>query len=251
MNWSLDSVLVTGAGGGLGREVALKLAEEHVHVFCLDLEKVALDETLAQVKNVHGSAQALICDVSDAPSVAAAFDSVGQSGRALDGIVTCAGITNQTPILDLTLVEWEHCLAVNLRGTFLCVQAALRLMIPRDMGRIVTIGSDVGKRGGGRLAKAAYGAAKGGVIVFTRSIARELAGRKSAIRVNCVCPGPMQTAMNANMPDEVRRSVESSVPVGRIGGPQEVAAAVLFLLSDEASYVYGETFNVDGGVVMD
>jgi NAD(P)-dependent dehydrogenase (short-subunit alcohol dehydrogenase family) len=251
MNWALDSVLVTGAGSGLGREVAVQIAQKRVHVFCLDVVQKGLDETLTRIDHAGGSAEALVCDVADERAVAAAFAAVKQSYRALDGIVTCAGITSQTSILDLTLAEWERCLAVNLRGTFLCVQAALRLMIPRNTGRVVTIGSDVGTRGGGRLAKSAYGAAKGGVIVFTKSIARELAAMKLAIRVNCACPGPMQTAMNADMSDDVRRMVESSVPVGRIGAPQEVAAAVLFLLSDEASYVYGETFNVDGGVVMD
>ncbi len=251
MTWSLESVLVTGAGSGLGREVAIGLAAPKVHVFCLDKSAKALDETIGMVRRLGGTADAFEADVSSDSQLDHVFAQIAKSGHQLDGLVTCAGITNQTTILELTVEEWDHCLAVNLRGTFLCVQGALRQMVPRKIGRIVTVGSDVGKRGGGRLAKAAYGAAKGGVIIFTKSVARELAGMKAGIRVNCVCPGPMQTNMNASMSDETRRTIEATLPLGRIGKPSEVAAGIIFLLSDEASYVYGETFNVDGGVVMD
>jgi NAD(P)-dependent dehydrogenase (short-subunit alcohol dehydrogenase family) len=124
-------------------------------------------------------------------------------------------------------------------------------MIPQEHGRIVTIASDTGKRGGGRLAKSAYSASKGGVIAFTRSIARELAPFKGEIRVNCLCPGPMFTEMHTGITTVEHDTVEKSVPLGRFGTPREVAAGVLFLLSDEATYVYGETLSVDGGVIMD
>jgi NAD(P)-dependent dehydrogenase (short-subunit alcohol dehydrogenase family) len=140
---------------------------------------------------------------------------------------------------------------VNLRGTFLCVREALRFMMPAKRGRIVTIASDAGKRGGGRLSTSAYGASKGGVITFTRSLARELASYRGAIRVNGLCPGPMSTAMHHDMTADEHAIVENTVLVGRFADPSEIAAGVLFLLSDEASFVYGETLVVDGGVVVD
>jgi 3-oxoacyl-[acyl-carrier protein] reductase len=147
-------------------------------------------------------------------------------------------------------------MAINLRGTFLCVQGALRIMIPRERGAIVTIGSDTGKRGGGRVGKSAYGSSKGGVVVFTRSIAKELASFGGRIRINCICPGPMLTPMSGDIyfsGDEKNRTTtpHASVPIGRYGTTDEVAAGVLFLMSDEASFIYGETLSIDGGVVMD
>lgn len=124
-------------------------------------------------------------------------------------------------------------------------------MRPKNIGRIVTVASDVGKRGGGRLARAVDGASKGGVIIFTRSIAREVAAPDSGLRINCLCPGPMLRNMHRGLTESDRARVASSVPLGRFGSPDEVANAALFLLSDEASFVYGETLAVDGGVVMD
>jgi len=251
MESSLKSVLVTGAASGLGREVALGLGGQGRHVFCADRDAEALEDTRIAIEAAGSTADSIVTDLADPDSITAAFESVGRSSRVLDGLVTCAGITSTTGILDATVEEWNRVIDINLRGTFLCAQQALRIMIPNGFGRIVTVGSDVGKRGGGRLAKAAYGASKGGVIILTRSLAREIALMKLDIRINCVCPGPMRTSMHDGISDENVQMVESSVPVGRFGHPREVAAGILFLLSDAASFVYGETLNVDGGVVMD
>src|SRR5262249_51655962 len=159
------------------------------------------------------------------------FREVERIEPALDGIVTCAGVQNKTSILELTAAEWDRVMAINLRGTFLCVQAALRIMIPRNKGRIVTIGSDTGKRGGGRVGKSAYGSSKGGVVIFTRSIAKELAPvHQGAIRINCVCPGPMLTPMSGDIYYDDRPKTHASVPMGRYGTTDEVANGVMFLL---------------------
>jgi 3-oxoacyl-[acyl-carrier protein] reductase len=253
---SLKSVLVTGAASGLGRTVAKALAAQSVAVTCLDYNADKLDEVVGEITEAGGKAHAIAVDIADETALHAAFERIAALEPELDGIATCAGVQNKTSILDLTAAEWDRVMAINLRGTFLCVQGALRIMIPRERGAIVTIGSDTGKRGGGRVGKSAYGSSKGGVVIFTRSIAKELASFGGKIRINCVCPGPMLTPMSGDIyfsGDEKNRTTtpHASVPIGRYGTTDEVAAGVLFLMSDEASFIYGETLSIDGGVVMD
>jgi NAD(P)-dependent dehydrogenase (short-subunit alcohol dehydrogenase family) len=251
MTFDLKGVIVTGAAGGLGRAVALGLADGGVPSLCIDIDAGGLRETAALVGARGGSAGTFVADMSSAEAIDGVFRQIADSGMAFDGIVTCAGIASKSKILDMTLDEWDRVININLRATFLCVQHALRIMVAQRRGRIVTVSSDTGKRGGGRLSTSAYGASKGGVVTFTRSLARELASFGGAIRVNGLCPGPMWTEMHRDLTAEQREMVERSTLLGRFGTPAEIAAGALFLLSDEASFVYGETLVVDGGVVVD
>jgi 3-oxoacyl-[acyl-carrier protein] reductase len=251
MRVPLKNVVVTGAAAGLGYAVANALVDLGVSVACLDANEAMLAEGVKKLTAKGGKVTGRKLDVSDPVAVAKCFESVVAANGPVDGLVTCAGIQSTTRILDLTIDEWDRVININLRGTFLCVQQALKSMIPKEFGRIVTIASDTAKRGGGRLGKSAYGASKGGVLLFTRSIARELGSLNGRVRVNCLCPGPMFTKMHDGMTPDIKQMVEGSVPLGRFGTPEEIANGALFLLSDEASFVYGESMMVDGGVVMD
>jgi NAD(P)-dependent dehydrogenase (short-subunit alcohol dehydrogenase family) len=251
MRIDLRGVMVTGAAGGLGRAVVLGLADRMVPTICVDSNADALAKVVAEAERRGARASPVVFDLTDEASIDAGFAQIAAADHPLDGIVTCAGVINKTKVLDLTVDEWDFVMNVNLRGTFLCIQRALRVMIPQGRGRIVTVASDTGKRGGGRLSTSAYGASKGGVVTLTRSLARELAVHHGAIRVNGLCPGPMWTGMHESMTADEKAIVETSVLMGRFGKPEEIAAGVLFLLSEEASFVYGETLVVDGGVVLD
>ncbi|MBI3454550.1 MAG: SDR family oxidoreductase [Candidatus Rokubacteria bacterium] len=240
---------VTGAGHGIGKAVALALAEAGARVAILDLDDAAATRVAEEIQAVGRPALAVPVDVTSRASIGAAFDGIEAQWEIPRILITCAGIIGTTRLLALTDEEWDRVLAVNLKGTFLCVQRAVAAMSRVQDGRIVTIASDTGKRGGGRISTSHYAASKAGVIAFTRSVARELAG--GSIRINCICPGPTDTPVHAPLSPEFREQLARTIPMGRFARPEEIAAAVVFLVSDAASYIYGETLNVDGGVLMD
>ena len=238
------AAIVTGGANGIGREIALRLAAAGAAVLVADRDGAEAGAVAREIEAAGGRAIGRAVDVRDpAGCEALVADARGTFGR-LDILVTSAGIARSEPFLQTSLQLWQDTLAVNLTGTFLCCQAAAPAMVAAGGGRIITMASVSGERGG--TGRAAYGASKGGVITLTRVMAVELA--RHNITVNAISPGPVETPMVAELHTTEDRAVWlRSVPARRYGTPAEVAAAAVFLASDEAGYVTGHVLNVDGG----
>ncbi len=251
MTVSLDlkgkSALVTGASRGIGREIALRLAEAGANVGLVARDGQLLGEVAAHV-GAHGVEVAIApADVLDPASVEGAVAKVlGAFGGRVEVLVNNAGVTEDQLLLRMSPEDWDRVLDTNLKGTFLFTKALARPMMKQREGRIVNVSSVIGIRG--NAGQANYAAAKAGIIGFTKSIARELASR--GITANVVAPGFIDTAMTAKLADEQRSGILKDVPLGRIGGARDVADAVVFLASPLAAYITGAVLQVDGGLAM-
>ena len=239
---------VTGASQGIGEVIAKYLARMGSTVVCgsIPVTEGDLQRVVAEIKAEGGQADYVLLDVSSGESVKTAVNTVVERHGALHILVNNAGITKDKLIIQLKEEEWDAVLGINLKGAFLCTQAAARPMMKQRWGRIVNIASVVGQMG--NAGQANYVSSKAGLIGLTKTTARELAGRN--VTANAVAPGYIATAMTENLPDEVKAEFNRQIPLGRMGQPADIAAAVAFLASEEASYITGCTIPVNGGMLM-
>lgn len=239
--------LVTGASRGIGRAVAIRLAKSGAKIAVNYAGNQAAAEEVKQIIEQNGGKAILVqADISNAESVDAMVATVMEAFGRIDILVNNAGITRDTLLMRMKEADWNAVIQTNLTGVFYVTKAISKIMMKQRSGKIVNMSSVVGLMG--NAGQANYAAAKAGVIGFTKSMAKELAARN--ITVNAIAPGFIATDMTAVLSDKVKEDLATKIPMGRLGEADDIASAVLFLVSDSASYITGQTLNVDGGMVM-
>ncbi|MEX3744509.1 MULTISPECIES: 3-oxoacyl-[acyl-carrier-protein] reductase [Lysinibacillus] len=239
--------VVTGASRGIGRAIALKLADEGAKVIVnYSGSQAKAEEVVAMIQENGGEAIAVQGSVSKTEEVTALMDAAVKTFGSLDILVNNAGITRDNLLMRMKEDEWDDVLDTNLKGVFLCTKAVTRQMMKQRAGRIINISSIVGVAG--NAGQANYVAAKAGVIGLTKTTAKELASRN--ILVNAIAPGFIETEMTDQLPDDIKQGMLTQIPLAKLGQPEDIAKAVVFLASDDANYMTGQTLHIDGGMVM-
>ena len=238
--------IVTGASRGIGKSIAKAYARASAHVVCVSRTEKVLSAVVGEIKKENGSASVSACDVSDPETFNSLVKDTGDTYGSVDILINNAGVTRDSLIMRMSEDDWNTVIDTNLKGTFNGIKAVTRIMMKQRFGRIINISSVVGLVG--NAGQANYASAKAGLIGLTKASAKELASRN--ITVNCIAPGYIATDMTNQMDDQTKNSLISQIPLGHIGSPDDIAATALFLASDEAGYITGQTITVDGGMVM-
>lgn len=239
-------VVVTGASRGIGRATAIAFAREGAIVACVATSELNAAPTVAAIERDAGSAHAFGCDVSDSEQVEKLFESIQNELGSPAVLVNNAGLTRDTLLMRMKDEDWDRVLDVNLKGAFLCIRAVSRSMMKARYGRIVNLSSVVGLSGA--AGQANYAASKAGIVGMTKAIAKELGAR--GITCNAVAPGFIETDMTHDLTPETRAKVVETTPLGRLGSAADIAPVILFLASDEAAFITGQTITVDGGLIL-
>jgi 3-oxoacyl-[acyl-carrier protein] reductase len=243
------AAIVTGAGRGIGRETAIELARHGAQVIVNDIDPANARHVVDEIHGLGKDAVAVKADVSDEQEVGEMVNTCINKFGKVDILVNNAGMVHTGPLTGISITDWDKVMAVSLKSVFLCCKAVFPAMMIQKSGKIINIASVAGKRGGGLLGNSCYAAAKGGVIAFTKTIARE--GGPFGINVNAITPALTDTDMTSGLTPEQREAIIRMMPLGRAGKPQDVARAVIFLASDYAGFITGEIMDVDGGLMMD
>lgn len=239
--------IITGSARGIGRAIAEKFAFLGANIVVADIRIEEATTTSAEIAQTSGKkALPLEVNVSDLTSVNTMVENTIKTFGHVDILVNNAGITRDTLIMRMEEADWDAVMNVNLKGVFNCSKAVIRSMMKQRYGRIVNISSVSGQAG--QIGQTNYSASKAGVIGFTKALAREVATRQ--ITVNAIAPGFIPTALTNDLPEDLKESIIKYTPLGRMGKPEEIAAAVVFLASEEASYITGQVLAVDGGMIM-
>ncbi|MFC1865612.1 3-oxoacyl-[acyl-carrier-protein] reductase [Chloroflexota bacterium] len=245
MNLTDKVAIVTGSGRGIGRAIALKLAEDGATVVINDISNAA-EDVAAEIHTVGGKSRAVIADISSADEVNHMVETTMEAFGRIDILVNNAGIARDQLLLRMSEEEWDSVLKIDLKSVFLCTKAVARPMMKQRWGRIISISSIVGLIG--NPGQVNYAAAKAGIVGFTMSVAREMASR--GITANAIAPGFIDTEMTQKLSEQQQQELMANIPLGRLGSPEDVASVACFLASEDAGYITGQVLTVDGGMTM-
>jgi 3-oxoacyl-[acyl-carrier protein] reductase len=239
-------VLVTGSGRGIGFGIAKSFVENNAKVIVLDINQEVVDNAVTELKKINENVFGYVLDVTDISLVESVFKTINKEHGRLDVLINNAGITKDNLVMRMKEGDWDAVMNVNLKGSFNCIQKASRYMMKQRAGVIINISSVIGIMG--NAGQANYAASKGGLISLTKSIAKEFASRN--IRANAIAPGFIETDMTAQLSEDVVASYADVIPLGKMGQADDIANLCLFLSSEGARYITGQTINVDGGLIM-
>ena len=246
MNVTNKTVIITGAARGIGFSIAETFLKNNANVIIIDLSEELVHKAVESLQKNYKQITGFVADVTNGKKIAEIFKTINQEFGSIDVLINNAGITKDGLLMKMKENDWDAVINVNLKGTFICTQKVVRYMMKKRKGSIINISSVIGMMG--NAGQANYAASKGGVIALTKSSAKEFASRN--IRVNAIAPGFIETEMTKVLAEDVVKKYADSIPLNRMGKPEDVANCCLFLASDLANYITGQTIPVDGGLIM-